>query len=326
MSELPSFLRIGSWIGGDRDGNPFVTADMLERTLRMQSSRVFEYYLEQLHSLGAELSMTTLVTAVSAELNALADRSPDKSPHRRDEPYRRALTGLYARVAATTRTLDMHEPLRHAIGVAPPYTQVAEFAADLDIIRRSLEAHDSALLARGRLRNLRRAVDVFGFHLAAVDLRQNSDVHQRVVTELFEAVRPDVDYSSLDEAGRVRVLAAELATPRLLSSPYVDYSAETRSELAILQTAARMHQRYGAACIPNYVISKCDGASDVLEVVLLLREVGLYHAPPTHTCTATSCPCSRRSRTCATRPARWMRCCRSLCTRACWPRATGRRK
>ncbi|MBK6349048.1 MAG: phosphoenolpyruvate carboxylase [Proteobacteria bacterium] len=282
LSELPSFLRIGSWIGGDRDGNPFVTADVLERALRMQSSRVFEYYLEQLHVLGAELSMTTLVTGVSEELNALADRSPDKSPHRRDEPYRRALTGLYARVAATARDLDMHEPLRHAIGAAPPYAQVAEFAADLEIIRRSLEAHDSALLARGRLRRLRRAVDVFGFHLAAVDLRQNSDVHQRVVSELFGAARPDVDYSSLDEAERVRVLAAELVTPRLLSSPYVDYSAETCSELAILQTAAQMHQRYGAACIPNYVISKCDGASDVLEVVLLLREAGLYRPTDAH--------------------------------------------
>jgi len=282
LHELPSFLRIGSWIGGDRDGNPFVTADVLERALRMQSSRVFEYYLEQLHTLGAELSMTTLVTAVSADLNVLADRSPDKSPHRRDEPYRRAITGLYARVAATARALDMHEPLRHAIGAAPPYMQVAEFAADLEIIRRSLEAHDSALLARGRLRRLRRAVDVFGFHLAAVDLRQNSDVHQRVVSELFGAARPDVDYSSLDEAGRVRVLAEELATPRLLSSPYVDYSAETRSELAILQTAAQMHQRYGTACIPNYVISKCDGVSDVLEVVLLLREVGLYSAADAH--------------------------------------------
>ena len=280
--ELPSFLRIGSWIGGDRDGNPFVTADVLERALRMQSSRVFEYYLEQLHTLGAELSMTTLVAAVSPELNALADRSPDKSPHRRDEPYRRALTGLYARIAATARDLDMHEPLRQAVGEAPPYADSAEFAADLEIIRRSLEANASALLARGRLRHLRRAVDVFGFHLAAVDMRQNSDVHQRVVTELFGTARPGIDYSSLDEDGRVRVLADELATPRLLSSPYIEYSAETRSELAILRTAAQMQQRYGVACIPNYVISKCDGVSDVLEVVLLLREVGLYRATDAH--------------------------------------------
>ncbi len=276
--ELPSFLRIGSWIGGDRDGNPFVTADVLARTLRMQSSRVFAFYLEQLHALGADLSLTTLVTEVSPELTALADRSPDTSPHRRDEPYRRAITGLYARVAATARDLDMHEPLRHAVGDAPPYADVAEFAGELEIIRRSLEAHSSALLARGRLRQLRRAVDVFGFHLAAVDLRQNSDVHQRVVAELFSAARPDVAYAALDEAGRIRVLVEELATPRLLSSPYIEYSAETQGELAILRTAARMQQRYGAQCIPNYVISKCDGVSDVLEVVLLLREVGLYRA------------------------------------------------
>jgi len=279
---LPSFLRIGSWIGGDRDGNPFVTADVLRRTLRMQSSRVFEFYLEQLHALGAELSLTTLVTDVSAELSALADRSPDLSPHRRDEPYRRALTGLYARIAATARALDQHEPMRHAVGDAPPYADAGEFAADLDVIHRSLETHDSALLSRGRLRRLRRAVGVFGFHLAAVDLRQNSEVHQRVVAELFAAARPDIRYLSLDEAGRVRVLVDELATPRLLASPFVDYSAETRSELEILQTTAQMHRRYGAEAVPNYVISKCDGASDVLEVVLLLREVGLFRAADAH--------------------------------------------
>src|SRR5512139_2105975 len=280
--ELPSFLRVGSWIGGDRDGNPFVTAAVLERTLRMQSSRVFSFYLEELHLLGAELSMTTLVAEVSAELAALADRSPDTSPHRRDEPYRRALTGLYARVAATARDLDMHEPLRHAVGDAPAYADVAEFAADLDVIHRSLAANDSDLLTRGRLRHIRRAVDVFGFYLAPVDLRQNSDVHQRVVAELFGAARPEIDYGRLDEAGRIHVLVEELATPRLLHSPFIEYSAETRSELAILRMAAEMQQRYGAACIPNYIISKCDGVSDVLEVVLLLREVGLYRAGDAH--------------------------------------------
>jgi phosphoenolpyruvate carboxylase len=248
----------------------------------MQSSRVLEFYLEQLHKLGAGLSLTTLVTGVSADLNALADRSPDTSPHRRDEPYRRALTGLYARIAATARALDQHEPMRHAVGAAPPYLHADEFAADLEVIHHSLEAHGSALLARGRLRRLRRAVGVFGFHLAAVDLRQNSDVHERVVNELFAAARPDVRYSTLHEADRIRVLVEELATPRLLSSPYVGYSDETRSELEIVQTAAQMHELYGAECIPNYVISKCDGASDVLEVVLLLREAGLYRAQDAH--------------------------------------------
>ena len=276
--ELPPFLRIGSWIGGDRDGNPFVTAEVLARALRMQSARVFDHYLEQLHALGAELSVTTLVSGASAELLALAERSPDTSPHRRDEPYRRALTGIYARVAATARTLDQHAPLRHAIAEAPPYARAAEFGADLEAIHDSLQAHGSALLARGRLRQLRRAVTVFGFHLAAIDLRQNSDVHQRVVAELFSVARPDVRYETLDEAARVRVLAEELATPRLLSSPYVEYSTETRGELEILRTAASLQALYGADCIQNYVISKCDGVSDVLEVVLLLREVGLYRA------------------------------------------------
>ncbi len=277
-TEVPSFLRVGSWIGGDRDGNPFVNEAVLRRTLRMQSSRVFEHYLDELHALGAELSVTTLVAQVSLELAALADRSPDTSPHRRDEPYRRALTGLYARVAATIRSLDQHEPLRHAVGDAPPYSGPAEFAADLDVIHRSLQANQSALLARGRLRRLRRAVGVFGFHMAPIDLRQNSDVHERVVAELISAARPEIDYAALDEAARIRLLVEELSTARLLGSPYVDYSAETRGELDILKAASELKQRYGDDCIPNYVISKCDGVSDVLEVVLLLREVGVFRA------------------------------------------------
>ena len=251
---------------------------VLRRTLRMQSSRVFEHYLEELHALGAELSVTTLVAQVSPELRALAERSPDVSPHRRDEPYRRALTGVYARVAATTRAVDQYEPVRHAVGDAPSYASPAEFSADLDVIHRSLQANGSALLARGRLRRLRRAVGVFGFHLAALDLRQNSDVHERVVAELFAAARPDVHYRSMDEAGRVRLLVEELGTARLLGSPYVEYSAETRSELDILQAASELQRMYGDACIENYVISKCDGVSDVLEVVLLLREVGIFRA------------------------------------------------
>jgi phosphoenolpyruvate carboxylase len=276
LADLPAFLRIGTWIGGDRDGNPFVTADILRRTLRMQSARAFEYYLEQLHQLGTELSMTTLVNEASPALDALAEQSPDKSPHRRDEPYRRALTGLYARIAATARALDHHEPMRHAVGEAPPYGGPAEFAADLDTIHASLVAHGSALLARGRLRRLRRAAGVFGFHLAAVDLRQNSEVHERVVAELFAVARPGVDYRALDEASRIRLLVEELATPRPLGSPFAGYSEETGSELEILRAAAEMHVRYGAASVPNYVISKCEGASDVLEVALLLREAGLY--------------------------------------------------
>ena len=273
--ELPSFLRMGSWIGGDRDGNPFVTAEALRRALRMQSARIFTWYLEQLHELGADIPGATTVIDVSPELVALAERSPDVHPQRADEPYRRALTGLYARIAATARELDHIEAMRHAVGEAAPYASVADFAADLDTIHRSLCANNSALLARGRLRHLRRAVSVFGFHLAAVDLRQNSEVHERVVSELCAAARPDVAYLALDEGARVALLLAELSTARPLASPYVAYSDETRSELEICRAAAEMRRRYGDACIVNYVISKTNDVSDVLEVALLLREAGL---------------------------------------------------
>jgi phosphoenolpyruvate carboxylase len=273
--ELPPFLRMGSWIGGDRDGNPFVTADVLRRALRMQSARIFTWYLEQLHELGADIPGATTVIDVSTDLLDLAGRSPDPHPQRADEPYRRALTGLYARIAATARELDHLEAMRHAVGEAAPYATPGEFAADLDTIHRSLCEHNSVLLARGRLRNLRRAVSVFGFHLASVDLRQNSEVHERVVAELFSAARPGVDYRALDEDARVALLTSELATARLLSSPFVDYSDETRGELEICRAAAEVRRRYGEASIVNYVISKTDDVSDVLEVALLLREAGL---------------------------------------------------
>ena len=273
--ELPSFLRMGSWIGGDRDGNPFVTADVLKNALRMQSTRVIDFYLEQVHRLGADLSLAEGLVSVSDELARLAQRSPDHSPHREDEPYRRVLTAIYARLAATARVLDNHEALRHAIAEMPPYATAAEFLADLDVVRASLDANGSHLLANGRLRRLRRAVRVFGFHLAAIDLRQNSEVHVRTVHELFEAARPGVDYAGRSEDGRIALLLGELATPRLLSSPYIEYSEETASELEIFHAAREAHERYGQAAIENVVISKTDGVSDILEVALLLKEVGM---------------------------------------------------
>ncbi len=273
--DLPSFLRMGSWIGGDRDGNPFVVADVLKNALRMQSTRVMDFYLEQVHRLGANLSLAEGLVGVSDELLRLAERSPDRSPHRVDEPYRRVLAAIYARLAATARVLDNHEALRHAIAEMPPYADTAEFLGELDIVRASLEANGSHLLAHGRLRRLRRAVKVFGFHLAALDLRQNSDVHVRTVHELIEAARPGVDYTGRNEDGRIALLLGELATPRLLSSPYLDYSEETAGELKIFHAAREAHERYGRESIENVVISKADGVSDILEVALLLKEVGL---------------------------------------------------
>ncbi|MGH6977496.1 MAG: phosphoenolpyruvate carboxylase, partial [Stellaceae bacterium] len=273
---LPSFLRMGSWIGGDRDGNPFVTAEVLRQAVLMQSDRALGFYLDELHALGRELSLHALLVRTTAELDKLAARSPDHSPHRASEPYRRAISGIYARVAATARTLNDTEVHRVPVGEAAPYSGARELAADLGVIHDSLVANGSAMLARGRLRDLRRAVDVFGFHLAALDLRQNSDVHERVIAELLETAMPGTNYSKLGEDQRIVALVAALGTAQPLGSPSAPYSEETVAEINILRAASEMHQRYGVGAIANYVISKADGVSDVLEVVLLLREVGLY--------------------------------------------------
>src|SRR5215831_12646408 len=173
--ELPSFLHIGSWIGGDRDGNPFVTAEVLRQALAMQSERALKFYLDEVHLLGGELSLDARLVTVSDELKELATCSPDRSPQRSNEPYRLAVSGIYARLAATARGLGQAEASRHAVGEAPPYAEAAEFVADLGILCRSLTANGSATLARGRLRSLRRAAGTFGFHLAGIDLRQNSE-------------------------------------------------------------------------------------------------------------------------------------------------------
>ena len=276
MAELPPFLSPGSWIGGDRDGNPFVTAEVLDSAMRAQSRKAIGYLLEQLHQLGAELSTTTsLISVPDVELMRLAEISPDRSPHRADEPYRRAIAGFYARLAATALRLDNLEAPRHAVAAAEPYTTSAEFAADLDVLHRSLISHKCGLLGRGRLRRLRHAVAIFGFHLAPLDLRQNSEVHARTVAELLAIARPGADYLALDESGRIALLLEELATPRPLTAPGVNYSDETRNELAIFHAAQSIHQRYGRAAIENVIISKTDGVSDILEVAVLLKEVGL---------------------------------------------------
>ncbi|MCG7393485.1 phosphoenolpyruvate carboxylase [Microvirga sp. ACRRW] len=273
--EIPSFLRMGSWIGGDRDGNPFVTADALRQALLLQSRHALGFYLEELHCLGGELSLDERYVNASEQVHELAKASPDASPHRQSEPYRRAITGMYARLAATAASFGHDDVARHAVGEAPAYASVEELLGDLSILHRSLVTNGSAALARGRLRRLRRAVDVFGFHLASLDLRQNSDVHERVVAELFEKAAPGTAYETLSEERRVELLLEELRTPRLLTSPYLEYSEETAKELAIVHEAAAAHGRYGQAAVPNYVISKASDPSDILEVALLLKEAGL---------------------------------------------------
>jgi phosphoenolpyruvate carboxylase len=272
---LPPFFRVGSWIGGDRDGNPFVTADILREALRLQSAAALNHYLEEVHELGGELPLSDLLVKVTPELLMLAEHSTDHSPQRADEPYRRALSGIYARLAATARVLDQVEPVRHEIGCAAAYDTPEALRADLKVLANSLKLNGSGNLAGGRLRRLLRGVQVFGFHLAPIDLRQNSEVHARSVAELLAGAGRCPDYEALPEIERISLLTAEIATPRPLYSPYLSYSEETQGELAIFFAARELRQKYGSAALPNFIISKTDGVSDLLELALLLKESGL---------------------------------------------------
>jgi phosphoenolpyruvate carboxylase len=277
-----SFLRLGSWIGGDRDGNPNVNAASLEFALGSASTAVLDSYLEQLHALGAELSISTELSTTTKEVTQLAETSGDTNAARTDEPYRRAITGIYSRLAATYETLLGRPPARHASVNAAPYSNADALRHDLVAIAHSLREGGAGLLATGgALGRLIRAVETFGFHLATLDLRQNSDVHARVVAELLEVAGVEKDYASLNEDARVALLRRELASERLLATPFATYSPETQSELAIVQAAAKAHARYGTGSITTYIISKCESVSDMLEVNVLLKEAGLYrpHAP-----------------------------------------------
>jgi phosphoenolpyruvate carboxylase len=273
--DIASFLRMGHWIGGDRDGNPNVTAATLKHALSRQSEVALRFYLTEVHELGAELSISGSLAPVTRDMNALADASPDQNPHRQDEPYRRALIGMYARLAATLQQLTGTEALRHAVTPQNPYPDAAAFLADLQVIERSLVSHHAAPLVAPRLAPLMRAVQVFGFHLATLDLRQSSDKHEAVVAELLRIARIEADYSALCEADRRACLLRLLNDARPLRVHAAQYAPLTLDELAIFEGARTARAAYGQQAIRHYIISHTEEVSDLLEVLLLQKETGL---------------------------------------------------
>jgi phosphoenolpyruvate carboxylase len=275
-TRVPPLLRIGSWIGGDRDGNPFVTHTVMLDAVQQHSELAFEHYLKETHTLGTRLSLTDRLADVSDALRKLSDASPDKAEHRIDEPYRRALILIYSRLASTAKQLG--HKTSHLSPVdkhAKPYATPQEFINDLDVLIDSLFKHGAVYLARGRLAFLRRAAEVFGFHLAPLDMRQHSAIHEQTVSELFSRSSGKSNYQDLDEAARRKVLLAELQNGKPLLGDIEQYSPVVQSELRILQTAAQIHQRFGRAALPNHIISKTDAVSDMLELALMLQQVQL---------------------------------------------------
>jgi len=288
--DLTPFVRIGSWVGGDRDGNPNVDADTLRAAFRSQARAALGFYLDEVHALGAELSLSIDLTRVTPELAALAQGSGDASIQRADEPYRRALSQIYARLSAAHPALTGEPTPRPARFDAAAYDGPDAFRADLNILHDSLVRTHGAVFADDRLARLITAADVFGFHMATLDLRQNSDVHQRVVADLLKVAGVCPDYAALNEAERLAVVARELASPRPLFSPYADYAPETLKERAILQAAAEALSTFGPQAIRTHIVSKTDAASDMLEVYLLLKEVGLYDPADPGACPIQAAP------------------------------------
>ncbi|OBS02113.1 phosphoenolpyruvate carboxylase [Mycobacterium gordonae] len=269
-------LQPGSWIGGDRDGNPNVTADVVRLATGSAAYTALAHYLAELDQLEQELSMSSRLLTVTPELAELAEGCQDKA--RDDEPYRRALRVIRSRLSATAGEILDEQP-QHLLDLGlPAYATPAELRADLDTIDASLRTHGSAVLADDRLALLREGVHVFGFHLSALDLRQNSDVHEEVVAELLAWSGVHPDYASLPEDERVELLVTELGTRRPLVSPGAKLSELARKELDIIGAATFAVQTYGPAAVPNYVISMCRSVSDVLEAAILMKEAGLLDA------------------------------------------------
>ena len=272
---LPAFLGVGTWVGGDRDGNPNVDGATLEHAATQQARLVLGHYLDEVNALGRELSLAGRLMQTPAEVLELAARSGDTSAYRRDEPYRRAISGIYSRLAATARTLVRLDASPPAVAELAPYSRAEDFLADLDLIARGLQAQGAAALAEGRLRTLRRKASVFGFHLAPIDLRQSSDEHAAVVGELLQSAGVEERYLRLAEEQKVAILGRELSGPRPLRVPHLQYSALVEKELAVVAAAAGAQARFGAAAVSKYIISHCESVSDLLEPGVLLREAGL---------------------------------------------------
>lgn len=292
--EIPCVLVPGSWIGGDRDGNPYVSAEILRTTLQLQAAAVFDFYIREVRQLFLEMPMSELLHSVSPELTALAESSGDVSPHRADEPYRKALRWIASRLIKTAEKLGKFDEniqgqsvvsstpsawVMNVLDNVEAYQNSRQFAEDLDILKRALNAGGCQELADGRLKQLRRAVAVFGFHLNELDLRQNAAVHSQCVAELLakaQVLQSQEDYQNLSEQQKQKLLLKEICSPRPLFSPFIkNYSTILHEELKIFFTAKKIRQKYGKRALPNCIISMTQNVSDLLEVALLLKESGL---------------------------------------------------
>lgn len=274
--DVPTMLRLGSWLGGDRDGHPGVTGETMRLALSSQARVILDVYAAEVRRLWSDLAISDLYEGASDALRSLAGASDDPSVHRADEPYRLALEVIFDRLAATSQRLT-GATVAFALDAptAPPYDGPDQFVRDLETVRDSLTAHGGERLVGTRLTTLLQVARACGFHLLAIDMRQNADVHERLVAELIQRSGQDIDYLALDEEAKVALLVGEMAHQRPLRSPFAEYSDETTRELGTLEAAAEAVKLYGPGVIGAYVVSKTATLSDILEPLILLAQVGL---------------------------------------------------
>ena len=311
--EQPHPITMGMWIGGDRDGNPFVTADTLKRSATIQSEVILNYYIEKISKLYRHFSLSTSLSNTSEAVAEMASLSSDTSVFREKEPYRRAFHYIQSKLIQTLVNLkewtmvgetredryaverllgaSNHQqgPVSDYIGnrisgalkeisakESPAYASAQEFKEDLEKIKDSLLENKSEYLISGEFAELLEAIDVFGFYLASIDMRQDSSVHEACVAELLKSAGINDHYSDLSEDKKCQILLKELLEdPRILSATHADKSELLEKELAIFQTARELKDRLGEEVIRQNIISHATSVSDMLELAVMLKEVGL---------------------------------------------------
>ena len=264
-------ITMGMWIGGDRDGNPFVTAETLNLSAMKQCELITTYYIEKLNSLYRTFSMSSHVTKGSKELEDLANRSSDTSEYREKELYRKAISYIKDKLENTREYLLKDKELEDK------YFTADEFIADLTIIEKSLLENKGEILVTGEFEELLNVVKIFGFYLASIDMRQDSSVYEASVAELLSSANIEIDYSSLSEEEKCELLLKQLKEdPRPLSiNDENKQSEELRKELAIFRTARKLKDKLGDNVIKQNIISHTTSVSDLLELAIMLKEVGL---------------------------------------------------
>ncbi len=269
----PKPITMGMWIGGDRDGNPFVTAETLNQSAMTQCEVIMNYYDEKIYTLYREFSLSTSIVNVSDKVREMASQSHDNSIYREKELYRRVLFDIQSKLQATKAYLIEEQD------ITPRYATADDFYQDLLAIRDSLVENKGESLISGEFIELLQAVEIFGFYLASIDMRQDSSIHEACVAELLASAGINDHYSDLSEEEKCELLLKELEEdPRILSATHVEKSELLQKELSIFKTARKLKDKLGENVIRQTIISHATSVSDMLELAIMLKEVGLVDA------------------------------------------------